>query len=160
MAVGRVHLLYGLVGSGKTTLARELCDDGGGVRFTLDEWMLRLYPDLHFESAEYGQKAGEVRELVWTIAEQVLVAGTDAVLDWNSWSRARRRWAVQHASAIGAHVMLHRLTAPVDLASARVLERAARGARFAHHVTAEGNEHLATLMEEPSEVEGIEIRDH
>lgn len=37
MAVGSVHLFYGLAGSGKTTLARELSSGGCGVRFTLDE---------------------------------------------------------------------------------------------------------------------------
>ncbi|WP_405002659.1 AAA family ATPase [Georgenia subflava] len=49
--VGRVHLLYGLGGSGKTTRARELCQDGRAVRLTLDEWMIRLYPDVAFDSS-------------------------------------------------------------------------------------------------------------
>lgn len=49
MSIGTVHLLYGLAGSGKSTLARELCADGAGVRFTLDEWMLRLHPELSIE---------------------------------------------------------------------------------------------------------------
>ncbi|QDO88458.1 ATP-binding protein [Ornithinimicrobium ciconiae] len=63
-----MHLLYGLAGSGKTTLSRELSRDGRGVRFTLDEWMLRLHPGLDFESTKYGDKASDVRELMWTIA--------------------------------------------------------------------------------------------
>ncbi|MBZ2197071.1 AAA family ATPase [Occultella gossypii] len=46
MSAVRVHLLYGLAGSGKSTLARALAADGRAVRFTLDEWMLRLYPDI------------------------------------------------------------------------------------------------------------------
>lgn len=41
MSAGRVHLMYGLAGSGKTTRARELAADGAAVRFTLDEWLLR-----------------------------------------------------------------------------------------------------------------------
>lgn len=160
MATGRVHLLYGLAGSGKSTLARTLCTDGRGVRLTLDEWMLRLYPGLDFDSAEYGHKASEVRELIWTVAEQVLMTGVDVVLDWNSWSLARRRWAVERAAAIGAPVTLHTLTASVDVASDRVRERSGRGTQFAHQVAREGNEHLATLMEEPSSQEGIEILKH
>jgi hypothetical protein len=160
MTVGRVHLLYGLAGSGKSTLARELSSGGRAVRFTLDEWMLRLHPDLDFESAEYGHRSNEVRELVWTIAEQVLMAGVDVVLDWNSWSAARRRWAVERASMIGASVTLHKMTASVDQASAQVRERAIRGAPFAHQVTSAGNEHLATLMQEPSSNEQIEICTH
>lgn len=158
--VGRLHLLYGLAGSGKSTLARELSTEGDAVRFTLDEWMLRLYPDLDFESGEYGHRAGDVRELIWTIAEQVLESGTDVVLDWNSWSRDRRRWAVERASRSGAPVILHRLTASVDLASSRARARTDRRTPFAHPVTRAGNEHLATLLEEPSPAEGLQICTH
>lgn len=160
MAIGRVHLFYGLAGSGKTTLARELSSGGSGVRFTLDEWMMRLHPGLGFESAEYGERAANAREVIWTIAEQILVAGVDVALDWNSWSRARRNWAVERASEIGAPVSLHMLTASLEVASARVQERTASDTSFAHPVTTEGNEHLASLMEEPSSTEGMEIHRH
>lgn len=160
MTAGRVHLLYGLAGSGKSTLARELTAEGKGVRFTLDEWMLRLHPDLSFDDEEYGVRAAEVRELIWSVAEQVLAAGIDAVLDWNSWSRERRRWAVERATVLGATVVLHRLGASVEVASARAKERTATGVGFAHPITRADNEHLASLMEEPAADEGIQICDH
>ena len=160
MAVGRVHLLYGLAGSGKSTLARSLCADGRGVRFTLDEWMLRIFPDLQFESRAYGVKAAEVRDLIWSVAEQVLLTGSDVVLDWNSWSEDRRRWAVDHAAAVGAPVTLHKLTASIEPASEQARERTERGTRYAHPVTHAGNRHLAGLMEEPVSDEGIEIHEH
>lgn len=38
-----VHAICGLVCAGKTTLAKELASELDGVRFTLDEWMLRLF---------------------------------------------------------------------------------------------------------------------
>jgi predicted kinase len=158
VAAGRVHLLYGLVGSGKTTLARALCADGKAVRFTLDEWMIRLYPGLSFNTAEYGRRTGIVKDLIWSVAEQVLRSGADVVLDWNSWSRARRAWAVQRAAAIPAEVVLHRLDASIEQATARV-ERRSRDPRsvYAHSIGREGNEHLASIMEPPSETEGFDI---
>jgi len=118
VAAGRVHLLYGLAGSGKTTLARALCAEGRAVRFTLDEWMISLYPGLSFEAAEYGRRTEIVKDLIWSVAEQVLRSGADVVLDWNSWSRARRAWAVQRAAVIPAEVILHRLDASVEQATA------------------------------------------
>ena len=39
-----VHLLCGLNGAGKTTLARSLEASLPAVRFSLDDWMLRLHP--------------------------------------------------------------------------------------------------------------------
>ena len=117
-AAGRVHLFYGLAGSGKTTLARALCAEGRAVRFTL------------------------------------------VVLDWNSWSQERRAWAVHRAAMIPAAVALHRLGASVDEATSWAAERH-RDPRsvYAHPVDRQGNEHLASIMEPPSEAEGFRIID-
>lgn len=150
-----MHLLYGVSGSGKTSRAQELCEGGRAVRFTLDEWMIRLYPDLDFASPEYGARTEAVKDLIWSVAEQVLYAGTDVVLDWNSWSRQRRAWAILRARAIDAEVHLHWLRTSVEEASGRAAQRARAGTSYAHHVTRADNEHLATLMEPPSESEGV-----
>jgi hypothetical protein len=160
MAAGRVHLFYGLAGSGKTTRARALCAEGDAVRFTLDEWMIRLYPGLSFDSADYGHRAEDVKALIWSLAEQVLRAGVDVALDWNSWSRERRAWAVRRAATIPAAVILHRLGASIDEATARAAQRH-RDPRsvYAHPVGRQGNEHLASIMEPPSEAEGFRIID-
>lgn len=160
MTAGRVHLLYGLVGSGKTTLARALCAEGNAVRFTLDEWMIRLYPGLPFDSAGYGRQAEVVKDLIWSVAEQILRSGTDVVLDWNSWSLARRAWAIHRAATVPAEVILHRLGASIDQANARLAERH-RNARaiYVHPIDREGNEHLASIMEPPGEAEGFSIID-
>ena len=160
MAVGRVHLLYGLAGSGKTTLARVLAADGNAVRFTLDEWMIRLYPSLSFDSAEYGRLTEVVKDLIWSLAGQVLCTGTDVVLDWNSWSRARRAWAIRRAAEVSAPVVLHRLGASVEQASAQAAQRA-RDQRtiYAHSISQQDNEHLTSIMESPSEEEGFLIID-
>lgn len=130
------------------------------MRFTLDEWMIRLHPGLAYDSEEYGAHVGEVRELIWSVAEQVLRAGTDVVLDWNCWSVERRRWATQRAGEVGAPVTLHRLDVPVATASARVRARTRAGADLAHPVTRQDIEHLATLLEEPTAQEGFEIVEH
>lgn len=53
-------------GSGNTTLARALCADGRAVGFTLDEWMIRLYPRLSFDTAGYGRRAEIVKDLIWS----------------------------------------------------------------------------------------------
>lgn len=157
MGTGRVHLLYGLGGSGKTSRAKALCADGRGIRFTLDEWMIRLHPDLTFDAPGYGERTEVVKDLIWSVAEQVLRAGIDVVLDWNSWSRQRRAWAIERATAVGADVLLHRLPADVEEASARVEQRSLALSPYAHRLTREHNEHLATLMEPPGECEGLRV---
>jgi hypothetical protein len=39
------HLIYGYLGAGKTTFARQLERDIPAIRFSHDEWMVRLYGD-------------------------------------------------------------------------------------------------------------------
>ena len=51
-----IHLLAGLNGAGKTTHARHLAAALPAVRFSLDEWMLRLY-ELSFDDELYPSGA-------------------------------------------------------------------------------------------------------
>jgi predicted kinase len=158
VTAGRVHLLYGLAGSGKTTLARSLCADGRAVRFTLDEWMIRLHPDLSFRTAEYGQQTEIVKDLIWSVAEQVLRSGVDVVLDWNSWSRARRAWAVQRAATIPAQITLHVLDTSIEQATTRAEQRDHDPhVAYAHSFSRQDIEHLASIMETPTDAEGFDI---
>ena len=78
----RIHLLAGLNGAGKTTLARQLEAELPAVRFSLDEWMLRLH-GLSFDDERYPELAEECRALIWDLTAQVVHTGASVVLDWN-----------------------------------------------------------------------------
>lgn len=155
-----LHLLCGLVGSGKSTLARRLEAEGPAVRLTLDEWMLRLHPDLSLEDPTYGQRATTMRGLLGDLAEQVLRTGSDVVLDWNCWSRSRRAEAIACARRGGAQVVLHRLTTSLEESTRRARVRQEAGTAFSHAVDTAGNAHLAGLLEEPGEDEGLRVVVH
>ena len=44
--MAEVILVVGCTGAGKTTYARQLADEIGGIRFSIDEWMMPLFgPD-------------------------------------------------------------------------------------------------------------------
>lgn len=151
-----IHLLYGLAGSGKTTLARAIEEEEETLRFSLDEWMARLYPEADATASGHGARVAAVRELIRDLALQALHAGVDVVLDWNAWSRERRDWAILLADEAGAHVILHHLTTSIDEASARLAGRSSRARR----VTRAGNEHLASIMEPVGADERIRVIRH
>jgi len=152
-----VHLLCGLNGSGKTTLARELEVSLPAVRFSLDEWMLRFYPGLHYASEDYGSRAETCKGLIWETALQVLRAGTDVVLDWNQWSRARRATWHENARAAGFAVLLHHVATPLNTAIERTRRRTLAAEPGSHALTDDGVRHLAGIFEEPSGTEGLRI---
>lgn len=147
-----VHLLCGLNGAGKTTHARTL-ERGGAVRFSLDEWLLSLHPDLRFDAPGWPVQADRCRSLIWSTAQQVLRQGVPVVLDWNLWSAARRRSWADRVRAAGYRPLLHHVRA--DLPES--VRRAAPGGSDRYALRPEEVEHLARLFEPPSEHEGVPL---
>ncbi|MGI8701098.1 MAG: valine--tRNA ligase [Nocardioidaceae bacterium] len=151
-----VHLMCGLPASGKTTLARRLATERPAVRFTLDEWMLRLH-GLHYDDTGYAARAAACQEQIWQIALQILGLGHDVVLDWNQWSRARRASWLQRAEEAGFQVLLHQITTPFAEAVARAAARAQADDADSHQIDEAGVRHLAGILEPPTAAEGISI---
>lgn len=155
-ATPTVHLLCGLPGSGKSTVARQIVEERSAVRFTLDEWMLRLH-GMRYDDPEYGHKAADCRELIWDTACQVLALGADVVLDWSQWSRAKRAEWARRAHERGYRVVLHYVIVDAEIA----IERATvRTDDYTHQIDEAGVRHMVELLEPPTPDEGFEIVRH
>lgn len=122
------HLIHGYLGAGKTTFARRLESETSAVRFTHDEWMLRLYgedpPAQRF--AEWAERVSSLIEDIWC---RCLLAGVDVILDSGFWSRAERDRTRAIVVGLGADVRLYRLSCPDDVAWARIAARNADSGR-------------------------------
>jgi predicted kinase len=154
-----MHLLCGLVAAGKTTLARQLADELPAVRLSRDEWMIRLF-GLSYDDPAYVERLGPCTELLWDTATAILTAGSSVVLDWNFWSRERRREALQRANAARCPLRLHWLDLPPDVVVERVRGRLAAQPADAHRIDEDGLRHFATIFERPDDDEGIPITRH
>lgn len=114
---GRLILLCGLAGSGKTTLAKQLEADGA-VRMCPDEWLASLGFDIYDKQARVA-----VEQVQWELSQTLVSRGLTVVDEcgvWHRWERdLRRNWAREH----GVAVELRFLDAPVDVLTRRVAER-------------------------------------
>ncbi len=104
-----LHLICGLPGSGKTTLARRLERDLPALRLSPDEWMARIVGDGYDEP-----KRAAVEAVQWEIAARALSLGVDVILENGFWSRSERDDYRARAAALGADTRLHFLDVPRD----------------------------------------------
>jgi predicted kinase len=107
---GRLIVIAGLPGTGKTTLAGELAARHAGTIYSPDDWMDALGLDL-WDSP----KRDAVESLQWRQAQDLLRLGGTAIIEWGTWGRAERDALREGARSIGAAVELHFLDAPPDV---------------------------------------------
>lgn len=115
---GRLIIICGLPGSGKTTLATELAERHHGVRYSPDDWMDALGINLWDE-----QKRAGIETLQWQAAQSLLALGGTAVIEWGTWARSERDALREGARALGAAVELIHMDAPIDVLLGRVTQR-------------------------------------
>jgi predicted kinase len=115
---GRLIIVCGLPGSGKTALAKRLEDEYRGFRFCPDEWMAALGIDLFDEALR-----DRIEQLQWHFALRLLQLGQVAVFEWGTWGRHERDSLREGARAHGAAVELRVLDASVDALWERVRGR-------------------------------------
>jgi predicted kinase len=115
---GRLIVLCGLPGSGKTTTARRFEQSLGAVRLCPDEWMIDLGIDLWDEATR-----ARVEALQWRLAQELLVLGQTVIIEWGVWARSERDVLRLRCRELGAAIELHHLDVPLDVLAERVAQR-------------------------------------
>ncbi len=116
------HIIIGFIGSGKTTFARKLEQETGAVRFTKDEWMVRLFgntpPTDKFEEYDHNMTS-----LGRDMALACLQTGASVIIDEGFWEREQRDIIRERVKKVGATPKLYYLDVPFEVMKARTLKR-------------------------------------
>lgn len=155
----QVHLVCGLVSSGKTTLAKRLAIELPALRLSRDEWLLRLFRLPH-DNPRYVAAIEPCTLLMWDIALDALRLGNSVILDWNHWNAQRRAESRDRATSAGFDVVVHYLDVPIDVAINRARARLATAPADAHTIDEQGVRHFATIFEPPTPAERLAVVRH
>jgi predicted kinase len=117
-----IHLMHGFIGFGKTTVAKKLAKELPAVRLNNDDWMSHLYgtnPPAEF----YDEYYNRIAELRWQLAEQLIHAGVDVIMDNGTWAKAKRAEDVARAKKITNSIVFHVVECSLETARKRCLKR-------------------------------------
>jgi predicted kinase len=104
---GKLFVITGLPGSGKTTRAKELAEEHAALRLSPDDWMIPLFDH---NDADGKRDVLEGR-FIW-LAMRALEHGMSVVLDFGVWARDERSALKHLAFKIGAECEL--VYTPID----------------------------------------------
>jgi predicted kinase len=143
--VGRLVVITGLPGSGKTTLATRLAETMPAVRLCPDDWMMASGIDLWDRESR-----DRIERFQLILALDLLRAGEHVVIEWGVWTRGERDALRDAARAIGASVELRHLSAPVDELWQRIEDRDREGRWGARSIERDELEEWAATYEAPN----------
>lgn len=153
----QVLLVVGSTGAGKSTFARQLARDQGGVCFIIDEWMVRLYGPDRPEDAGYDWYAPRIErctERIFQLACDLAEVGVPAVLEIGLTEREARQAFYERTRRAGLTLKLYALQAPAGVRWERVVARnRERGPTFTLNVTREMFDFVESLWEPPDATE-------
>ncbi len=145
---GRLAIVCGLPGAGKTTAALVLEGELDAVRFSADDWMIRLGIDLFASAAR-----DSIEDIQRVLAERLLRLGGQVIVEWGTWGRSERDRLRTMARAAGAAVELRFVDAPIDVLWQRVEARGLEARHGSRSLTRADMLGYAQMFQAPDDAE-------
>ncbi|MEZ8825868.1 AAA family ATPase [Vibrio amylolyticus] len=123
--MGRLILVCGPTGAGKTTYAISICGEVKAVKFSIDPWMQALFAEdmVSLDFSWMMERVNRCYDQIWEVSKQILSLGGSVVLDLGFTTKAQRDIFVNKANALNIQAEIHYLDALVETRRKRVAKR-------------------------------------
>jgi hypothetical protein len=155
-----LHLISGLPCAGKTTYAERLRDERDAAHLSLDRWLITAFGRYAVGAVGYVEHARRVyacRELIWSVAAELLRRGVDVILDDGFFLSADRRHHIARARDLGAGAAIHFIDTPIDVLRARLAARNRDPGEYQFEIAPEALDACVAFFEPPSKDEGADL---
>lgn len=150
-------LIVGCTGAGKTTDARRLAEELGGVRFSIDEWMTTLFWADSPQPIQFDwtmERIARCEAQIMATVRQLAARGIPALLDLGFTRKDHREKFRALAIQAGLSAAVHFIDVPADERWLRVQRRnQERGATFAMAVDRQMFDFMEDMWEPPQDDE-------
>lgn len=123
--MARLVLVCGSMGAGKTTYSMSLAKEIGGVRFSIDPWMQRMYAK-DMASLDYEwimERVHRCYEQIWEVSSQILQLNGNVILDFGFSTKDQRESFRSKAKELGVDSEIHFLDVLESVRKQRVKQR-------------------------------------
>ncbi len=103
---GRLLLLCGKMGAGKSTYARSYADNHKVLLISEDDWLANHYPDAINDFSDYLHYSALIKPQLTSLVQQTLRGGLDVMLDFPANTAKQRAWLKQLAQQVNAPCQL------------------------------------------------------
>jgi len=153
-----LHFMCGKIASGKTTLARAVAEETGGILICEDVWLDRMYPGEQFTLQDYVRRSTRLRAALAPHVAALLGRGGPVVFDFAGNTPRDRLWVRSIFESAAADHLLHVLNVPDDVCKARLRARNAELPEGSQQTSDEEFDAISAYFVPPSPDEGFRTK--
>ncbi len=158
--MGKIHLVFGPQGAGKSTYSKKLSNETNGVHLSIDDWMWKLYGEDLPKPMNFKwimERVERCEKQIWSTAEKISKCGCEVILDLGFMKLEKRELFKLLATNQNILTQLHYVNAHNSIRKKRVLNRnTEKGETFSFEVTAGMFDFMESQFENPTEKELVD----
>lgn len=155
--MGTLFFFCGKMGAGKSTWSQKVASENNAVRISEDDWLSAHYPNQIETFEDYLKLASTIRPFVKRHVQQILVTGTNVVMDFPANTVRQRAWFVTLCSELGAKHQMIFLDLTDEQCLAQIAKRRIEQPGRAHFDTEAVFRHVTEFFEFPGDDEKLNM---